>query len=220
MPFQTAVRFLFFGLLALPLLAQPQIGGGTCNSSSLNGSYAMSLTGRQVSSSGTFMSVLQAIGTATFDGLSAVNIALTEDTNQEVASPLAWSGTYSVQANCVVTVNITSGGSATLNVMVFNQGKNFQFTGSDATYSYAGNGNTQPPGTTCSLATLNGVYTVNATGYNLTSNAVSGVVAGAGLAQFDGQGNLQPPAAARSIFPNLGRTRCLRTARDRRRSPV
>jgi len=90
MPSKTAVRFLWFGLLATPLLAQTQIGGATCSSSSLNGIYAMSMTGRQVSSSGTFMSVLQANGTATFDGLSVVNIALTENTNQAVATPLAW----------------------------------------------------------------------------------------------------------------------------------
>jgi uncharacterized protein (TIGR03437 family) len=136
------------------------------------------------------MSVLQANGTAAFDGLSAVNIALAEDTNQALATTLAWSGTYSVQANCVATLNITSGDSATLNVMVFNQGKNFQFTGTDATYSYSGTGNSQPTGTTCSVATLNGVYTANATGYQLASNAVSGVVDAVGLFQFDGQGNV------------------------------
>jgi uncharacterized protein (TIGR03437 family) len=190
MPSQFALRFLFFGLLATPLLAQTQIGGGTCNSSSLSGSYAVSIAGRQVSATGTFTSVLQANGSATFDGLSTANIALTEDTNQAVATPVTWSGTYSVQANCVVTVTITSGGSAVLNVMVYNQGKDFQLTGSDATYSYSGTGNSQPASTTCSVSTLNGVYTVNASGYELTSNSVVGVADSSGLFQVDGQGNV------------------------------
>jgi uncharacterized protein (TIGR03437 family) len=189
MPSQSALHFLFFGLLATPLLAQPQIGGGTCSSASLSGTYAVSITGRQVSTSGTFTNALQANGSATFDGLSAVTITLTEDTTQAVATSLTWSGTYSVQANCVATANITSGGSATLNVMLYNQGKDFLLTGSDATYSYSGSGVTLPQ-TTCSTGTLNGVYTFDATGYELTSTSISGVANGAGLLQFDGLGNL------------------------------
>src|SRR5580693_9058272 len=105
------MRFLLFVLLAAPLLAQTQIGGGTCSSSSLNGTYAVSLTGRQVSASGTYTSVLQANGTATFDGLSTVNIKLAENTSLAAAAALTWSGNYNVQANCIAVVNITSGGS-------------------------------------------------------------------------------------------------------------
>jgi uncharacterized protein (TIGR03437 family) len=184
------MRFLLFALLAAPLLAQTQIGGGTCNSSSLNGTYSVSITGREVSAAGTFTSVLQANGSATFDGLSVITIALTGDTNQALGTPLNWSGTYSVQANCVAVANITTGGTATLNVTVYNQGKDFLLTGSDATYSYAGSGVIQPQPTACSAATLNGVYTFNATGYELTSTSVSGAANGAGLLQFDGQSNL------------------------------
>jgi len=187
-PSQTAVRYFIFGLLAAPLVAQTQIGGGTCSSASLNGTYAVSLTGRQVSASGTFMSVLQANGSATFDGLSMVTFSLTENTNQALGMPQSWSGTYSVQANCAALVNITSGGDATLNVMAYNQGKDFLMTGSDASYSYSGSGVTQPTG--CSASTLNGVYTFNATGFALSTTSVSGTADGAGLLQFDGQGNL------------------------------
>ncbi|HTC36487.1 MAG TPA: hypothetical protein VK724_24110 [Bryobacteraceae bacterium] len=183
---QTALRFLLFGLLTAPLLAQTQIGGGTCNSASLSGAYAVSITGRQVSASGDFTGAFQATGTATFDGLSAVNIALTADTNQAVATQLQWSGTYSVQANCVAVVNITTGGSATLNVTLYNQGKNFLLSGSDATYTYSGSGNPQPQPVSCSAATLTGVFTFNATGFLLTSTSVSGAGDGAGLLQFDG----------------------------------
>jgi len=188
----SAVRFLFAGLLAAPLVAQTQIGGGACNSSSLNGTYAVSISGRQVNNSGTFTSVLQANGLATFDGLSAVTITLTEDTNQVVGMSANSSGAYSVQANCAAAVTITSGGSATLNVMVYNQGKDFLLTGSDATYSYTGSGVAQPLAqpTGCSAATLSGVYTFNATGFTLATNSVSGIANGAGLLQFDGQSHM------------------------------
>jgi len=191
-----AVQFVFFffaGLLAAPLLAQTEIGGGTCSSSNLNGTYALSISGRQVNSSGTFLGVLQANGLATFDGLSIVTIAATENTNQALGTTLNWSGTYSVQANCVAVLNITSGGSATLNVMLNNQGRNFLLTGSDTTYSYSGSGVAPfpTPAATCSVTTLDGVYAFNATGFTLSATSVSGVADGAGLLQFDGQGNLR-----------------------------
>jgi hypothetical protein len=92
-----------------------------------------------------------------------------------------WSGTYSVQANCAATVTITSGGSATLNVVIYNLGKDFQLTGEDANYVYSGSGNVQPTTTTCSTATLSGSYTFNTTGFALTSGAVSGPADSAGL---------------------------------------
>lgn len=187
-PSQTALRLVFFWILAMPVVAQTQIGGGTCNSASLTGTYALSITGRQVTAAGIFTNVLQANGSATFDGLSTIAITVTEETNQAAGTPLNWSGTYSVQANCAAMVNITSGGSATLNVMIYNQGKNFLMSGADATYSYSGDGVTQATG--CSASTLNGVYTFNATGYALTANSVSGLANGAGLLQFDGQGSL------------------------------
>jgi uncharacterized protein (TIGR03437 family) len=188
----TALSFLVAALMATPILAQTEIGGGACTSSSLNGTYALSMSGRQVSSAGAFTSVLQADGSATFDGLSTVTIAVSENTNQAVGTSLNWSGTYSVQSNCAALVTITSGGSATLNVMVFNQGKDFLMAGNDATYSYTGNGATQsatqPTG--CSTATLSGAYTFNGTGFALSTNTVSGASDGAGLLQFDGQGNV------------------------------
>jgi hypothetical protein len=187
-PLSGFVRFTLLCVAATPLMAQTQIGGGTCSSSTLNGAYAFSLTGRQVSSSGNFTAVFQGNGSASFDGLSKVTVTLSSATTAAVATPLNWSGTYSVQSNCVGVMNITSGGSATLNIALYNTGADFLVTGNDATYSYSGNGNTQPSG--CSNTTFSGVYTVNGTGFQLTGGAVSGIVNGAGLLQFDGQGNL------------------------------
>jgi hypothetical protein len=175
-------------LLAAPLLAQTQIGGGTCNTQNLMGTYAISLTGRQATSSGTFTNVFQGNGSANFDGQSVVTVTLTTDSIKSVATPLKWSGTYTMQADCFGVVNITSGGSAALNVVVYDEGAYFLVTGSDAIYSYSGSGNTQPTG--CSAAMLSGVYTFTGTGYSLSSTSVNGAEAGTGLLQFDGTSNI------------------------------
>ena len=182
----------------VPLLAQnATIGGGSCNSSSLTNAYSFTLTGRQVSSSGAFGNVLQANGTATFDGQNKVNISLNEDTLQGAGMSIQWSGTYSVQANCAGQMTIATGGTASFNLVLYNGGTDFLVTGSDATYSYTGSGNTQPA--SCSVGMLNGVYTFNATGFELSGTTVSGAVNGAGLLQFDGQGNLNTQITLVSI---------------------
>jgi hypothetical protein len=201
---RTASLLLMSCLLAAPLLAQTTIGGVACNSGLLNGAYAVAITGRQVTTqvlatdsavkshvttSGAFVSVFQANGSANFDGQSQVTISLTAETAQAVATPLTWSGTYSVQANCAGVINITTGGTATLNLALYRVGLNpitfdFLMSGSDATYTYSGSGNTQPTG--CSAGTFDGVYTFNGTGFALTGTAVSGAQNGTGLLQFDG----------------------------------
>ncbi len=176
-------------LLATSLVAQTQIGGGTCSSSTLSGAYAFSLTGRQVSAAGSFSGVLQGVGTATFDGLNAVKIALTVDTAQTAATALNWSGTYSMQSNCAGVITITSGGTATLNLVLFGQGVNFLVSGNDGAYSYSGTGNNQP--TACTASLLSGAYSFSGTGYNATATgAVNAASAATGLLQFDGQGNV------------------------------
>lgn len=180
----SAVMLTFSCLLAVPLVAQTQIGGGTCSSATFTGTYAFSLTGRQVTSSGNFSNVFEGNGSANFDGLSKITITLTTDTIKSVTTPLTWSGTYSMQANCVGVITITSGGSATLNLVSYAQGADFLVTGNDAIYSYSGTGNTQPTG--CSAATLSGVYTFTGTGYGLASGLVNQASAGSGLLQFDG----------------------------------
>lgn len=175
-------------LLAAPLLAQTTIGGGSCNSGSLNGIYAVSITSRQVTASGTFTGVSQGNGSAAFDGLSAVTINMTVNTGLSVATAVTWSGTYSVQANCAGVIDISTGGSATLSMAIYNSGSDFLLSGSDANYDYSGTGNNQPTG--CSAATFSGVYTFHGTGFALTGTAVTGIKNGAGLIQFDGVSNV------------------------------
>jgi hypothetical protein len=183
-----AVLFFVPCLLAAPMLAQTTIGGGTCNSATANGVYAVTITGRQVTTSGNFTNVIQANGSATFDGLSKVTIALTQDTGSAAGTPVTWSGTYTVQSNCAGAVTINSGGSATFTMALDSAGSgvanSFLLSGSDATYFYSGSGNIQP--SSCAASTFAGVYTINGTGYSLSSSAVNGAMALAGLLQFDG----------------------------------
>ena len=176
-------------VLAVSLSAQnPTIGGGTCNSSSLNGTYSLTLTGRQTNSKGALSNIFQANGAASFNGLNKVTIALNANTLQALSTPVSWSGTYSIQANCVGQLSISSGGTVTFDLLLYNGGTDFLLTGNDAIYSYSGGGNSQPA--TCSAGMLAGVYAFNATGFSLTGGAVNGAEDAAGLLQFDGQANV------------------------------
>jgi hypothetical protein len=184
----SAVLFILCCLPAAPLFAQTEIGGGACTSSTVSGVYAFTMAGREITSAGNVTNVLQANGSATFDGLSKVTIAMTTDSIQSVGTPLSWSGTYTMQSNCYGVVTITSGGSATLNIALYDTGADFLVTGNDSIYSYSGSGNTQPSG--CSATTFSGVYSFTGTGYSLSNGSVNGVANATGLLKFDGVSNL------------------------------
>jgi len=204
---------------AVPLAAQTTIGGGTCNSSSLNGSYSFTITGRQVTGSA-ITNYFQANGFANFDGQSQISITMTSDTLQAFGVSLPWAGSYSIQANCQGTVTIATGGAGTFNLVVYNQGNGFLMTGADGTLSYSGSGNLQPA--SCLTNLLSGVYTMNATGYGVTPTALNAVSDATGLFQFDGQGNatanitLAAPGAALATLSLTGTysvgSNCLGTA--------
>ena len=146
---------------AASLMAQPQIGGGTCSSASLSGNYSLSLNGRDVGSAVTFLNVIEGIGTATFDGQSNVTFSLTNNTNESTGRVQTYSGTYSLQANCIGGLTLTTGDTASFGLESYDQGKDFLLTGSDGTYSYTGSGSVLPA--TCSASLLSGVYAFNGT---------------------------------------------------------
>jgi uncharacterized protein (TIGR03437 family) len=176
-------------LMAAPLMAQIQIGGGTCSSASLNGTYSLTLSGRDVNSSVTFAKVLEGIGTATFDGQSKVTFNLTSNTNQSSGISQTWTGTYTLQANCVGTSTLTVGDSASFSLESYNGGKDYLITGFDGTYTFTGSGSLMPA-TPCSTSQLTGSYSFDGSGYALTLGAVSGGNNISGLLQFDGASNV------------------------------
>ena len=180
--------FLFFAA-CMTLPAQPQIGGGACNSASLNGNYSLTLAGRDVNQTATLMLVSVGVGTATFDGLSKVTLTVTPNTGKGQGGVQTLSGTYSMQVNCFGTLTITSGSNATFTVESYNQGKDFLLTGQDGTYTYTGSGNVLPA--SCSASQINGTYAFNGNGFLTTSaGAISGVTDFSGLMQFNGPGTV------------------------------
>ncbi len=167
-------------------MAQMQIGGGTCSSSSLSGVYSLTLTGRDVNASLIFAKVLDGIGTATFDGQSKVTFSLTNNTSQMAGTAATWTGSYSLQANCTGTLSLTSGDTASLSLQSFNGGKNYIVTGGDGTLVFTGSGSLLPTAA-CNASLLNGSYTFNGSGFALNSGAVAGANNVSGTLQFDGK---------------------------------
>ena len=168
------------------------IGGGTCSNSSLSGSFAFNLNGRQLSSSGTFTSVSQSVGTATFDGQGQMTVAMTAATNSNAATAAQQqnlSGPYTLLSNCSGTATL-SGNNTTISLSLasYNTGKDFLVSGSDATYTYAGSGSALP--TACAVSSLSGLFSFNANGWALSGSNISGLADLTGLFQFDGAGNL------------------------------
>ncbi|MGO9255385.1 MAG: hypothetical protein ACLQU1_03655 [Bryobacteraceae bacterium] len=193
--FTTLLPILLF-LTGAPVLAQTTIGGGVCNSSTLTGTYELLLSGRQVTATGSISKIFQGVGTAAFDGLGKITLTLTANTvttSQVFGTPLVYSGTYSLQSNCIGAISITTGDSALFTLEAFSinattqLASTFAVIGSDATYAYNGTGNAQPA--TCP-ATLSGVHEFNTTGNSLSGASVTGVLDAAGVLNFDGQGNV------------------------------
>ena len=119
-------------LPGLPALAQPIIGGGTCSSSSLSGTYELLLSGRQLTSTGAVTRIFQGVGTATFDGLNKITLAMTANTvgtSQVFGTPLTYSGTYSMQSNCMGAINITTGDIASFTLEACSSGASFALIG-------------------------------------------------------------------------------------------
>lgn len=183
-------RFLTFGscFLAGAFLVQAQTAPTppTCTAATLNGVHTITLGGRNVSSTAPLSSVLVANGTATFDGISAVTLNLTANTNAATGTAMTWSGTYSLPGNCLGTMTIATGDNATFTLIPYNSGRDFSITGQDATYSLTGTGTTSPTG--CVTASLSGAYAFTGNGFSLAAGVVSGVNGISGLLQFDGKG--------------------------------
>jgi hypothetical protein len=129
--------------------------------------------------------VVQGVGTASFDGLSKVTFSLTNNSNQSFGTPETLSGSYSMQANCVGVLNLTTGDTASFALESYNQGNGFLITGQDGTHSFLGSGTTLPA--SCTAATLSGTYAFNGNGFALASGTISGVNNISGLLQFDGK---------------------------------
>jgi uncharacterized protein (TIGR03437 family) len=179
----------FSCLLAVPAMAQDQIGGGTCSASSLSGTYSLTLSGRGISAAGAFAGTYQANGTATFDGKSAVVFSGVVNTNQAAGTPFSYAGSYAIPSNCYGSINFVTGSAAAFTLVVWGGGDDFSITGADANYVYSGSGTSVQP-VACATATLSGAYGFSASGSTLSGTTQTGSADEAGVFQFDGQGKV------------------------------
>jgi len=186
---QTIVLLTLCCVAVAPLQAQTTIGGGTCSPSTLNGTFTIILTGRQLLASGTFAKVFQSNGLVTFDGQNKVSFTLAVNTNQALGGQQNTTGTYTLQPNCTGTVTAAAPSTAVFSLAAFNQGRGVLLTGQDGTYAFNATGTIKPT-LTCATSTLSGVYAVSGNGFTLTGAAVTGVVDANGLLQFDGAGKV------------------------------
>jgi uncharacterized protein (TIGR03437 family) len=182
------LKFLAVGIgLLTGSLMQAQTTPVTCSASTLSGTYALVLDGRDVASAALTKASV-AVGTATFDGSANVTFNLTDAVNSTPGAAQTLSGTYSLPSNCLGSVTITNGDSASFTLIPYNTGKNFTLTGLDATYSYTGSGSLQPAA--CLTATLSGAYGFSGNGYELSAGNITGTNVISGLLQFDGAGSV------------------------------
>ena len=190
MKYARTISLLSFScLLVAPALAQNQIGGGTCSAATLNGTYALTLSGRAISAAGSFAGTIQAVGTATFDGQSVVTFTGIANTNQVAGTQFSSSGSYALASNCYGPINFAVGSTATYTLVVWGGGNSFAVTGSDATYVYSGSGSIVYPAI-CAPATLSGTYGFSASGSTLSGTTQTGSADEAGVFEFDGQGKV------------------------------
>jgi uncharacterized protein (TIGR03437 family) len=185
---RTSFLFCFSCLLAAPVVAQT-ISGGSCSAANLNGTYSLTLSGRALSAAGSFAGSFQGIGLVTFDGVNAITLTGTANTNLALGKPFQYSGTYTVPSNCLGTVTLTTGSTATFTLAVWSSGSQYDITGSDSTYVYSGSGSSNLP-TSCATASISGEYSYDAAGFTLSGTAQTASADEAGVLQFDGQGNV------------------------------
>lgn len=176
-------------LLVAPAVAQNQIGGGSCSAATLNGTYALTLSGRGISAAGAFAGTFQAVGTATFDGKSVATFSGIVNTNEIAGKQFSSSGSYAIASNCYGPINFALGSTATYTLVVWGGGNSFAVTGSDDTYIYSGSGSIVYPAV-CATATLSGTYGFSASGSTLSGTTQTGSADEAGVFEFDGQGKV------------------------------
>jgi uncharacterized protein (TIGR03437 family) len=124
----------------------------------------------------------------TFNGSGGVTGTGTINTNLAQGTNAPFAGTYTVQANCVATINLTSGVTASFTAVVWSSGTQISFTGSDSNFVYTGSATSNQP--VCATSTLSGEYIYDASGSTLSGTAQNGAGDEVGVMQFDGQGNV------------------------------
>jgi uncharacterized protein (TIGR03437 family) len=167
----------------------PQIGGGTCSTSMVNGTYFY-LSNGVATSNGSIVPFAE-LTKLVADGLGGVSGQSYGSLNGQQATN-SFTGTYSIQPSCAGTITVAANSqpTTTLTFQVVNNGQGMVIAVSGAGAVVTGTAYRQTAGTTpiqCGNGSLSGGY-----GYLLVGIApVSGGVAYADAGQFvtDGNGN-------------------------------
>lgn len=177
-------RNLLAGMFLVASAALAQTTPVTCANATLNGTYSLVLTGRDVLPTAALTKVFLGVGTATFDGNGNVTINLNITTASSTSAAQKWTGTYSLPSSCLGTLTVSIGDVALFTLIPYNSGNDFTITGQDGTYEYTGTGAPQPAA--CLAATFSGTFAFTGNGYALSSGAITAVNAISGLLTFDG----------------------------------
>jgi hypothetical protein len=203
------------GLLCSTSFAAPQIGGGTCSTAMVSGTYFYLLDGAIVASHSIAYAEL---GKIVADGQGNLyGSSFASGGGQQARSTL--SGTYSVRPNCTGTIT-QAGGTVTFQVINNGQGMVFAVSVSNAlTTGVAYRQTAGASSIQCGAGSLSGGY-----GYLLTGVAPGGIpYSDVGQLVVDGNGNgsvtASPTLAATHLKPRaLALTQLAAIAWERPRS--
>lgn len=186
---------LFIALTAVSAFGAPgnapQIGGASCTTSMINGTYFYVLTGTVSSGSPNVpyaeLGQFVANGSGSLSGSSSSNLNGQKQTN-------SLTGTYSVQANCSGSMTLTLNSSTTtaLTFQLINnaQGMILAMTNDgDIVTGKAYRTSAASGSPACGLGSLSGTYGYSLTGYT-TASGTSYLYSDSGQIISDGNGNL------------------------------
>ncbi len=207
----TAILFLLTGTSAFGASSNsPQIGGGSCSTSMLNGTYFYMLAGT-VSSGGADVPYAE-LGELVANGSGGVSgTSFTNLNGHAQTYPLT--GTYSVQSNCTgsITLRLNSQLTNGLTFQVINNAQAMIVAISNAGQVVTGRAYRLTAGSgtpQCSNGSLSGVYGYVLTGIAAPVSGVSYVYSDSGQLTADGNGNLTSTSIANvgGTFSNVSGT--------------
>lgn len=193
------ILIVLVGSLSNPLSAatSPQIGGGSCGTSVVNGTYFYVLAGT-VSSGGQGVPYAE-LGELVADGSGNVSGKSFASVNGQPGT-YSLAGTYSVQGTCTGSISLTvnSASTTTLTFQVVNSGQGMVVAISNSGEVVAGRAYRQTTGSgspQCSNGSLSGTYGYLLTGFAAESGS-SYVYSDSGQVTADGNGNLSTASTA------------------------
>src|SRR5580658_5689907 len=164
-------RNLLVGIFLVTSAALAQTTPVTCTNATLNGTYSLSLSGRDILPSAALTKAFLGVGTATFDGNGNFTFNLNVTTAASSTVAQKWSGTYNLPSTCLGSLTATNGDVGLYTLIPYNTGNDFTITGQDGTYEYSGSGAPQPAA--CLASTFSGPFAFTGTGDTFSAGSIT-----------------------------------------------